>query len=85
MEYIKVENDIWKLADGSLYEGDVSGVSGQASKLAKKGHEYNSDYLAKHGWGVKKSAPKVEEAPKKKSSKKSVENKAVKPEDVEDK
>jgi len=84
MEYIKVENDIWKLADGSLYEGDVSGVSGQASKIAKKGHEYNADYLAKHGWGVKKAAPK-EEAPKKKSTKKSIENKAVKPEDVEDK
>jgi hypothetical protein len=59
MEYIKVENDIWKLADGSLYEGDVS--------------------------GVKKAASKVQEAPKKKSTKKSIENKAVKPEDVEDK
>ena len=38
MEYIKVENDIWKLADGSLYEGDVSGVNGQASKIAKIPH-----------------------------------------------
>lgn len=81
MEYIKVENDIWKLADGSLYEGDVSGVSGQASKIAKKGHEYKVEYLEFHGWGVKK-----EEAPKKKSVKKSeIEDKAVKPSDVEDK
>jgi len=81
MEFIKVENDIWKLADGSLYEGDVSGISGgQASKIAKKGHEYQKDYLEKHGWGVKK------EAPKKKSVKKSeVEDKAIKPSDVEDK
>jgi hypothetical protein len=80
MEYIKVENDIWQLADGSLYEGDISGVSGQASKIAKKGYEYNSEYLAKYGWGVKKEAPK-----KKAATKKKVENKAVKPEDVEDK
>lgn len=82
MEYIKVENDIWKLSDGSLYEGDVSGISGQASKIAKKGHEYKVEYLEFHGWGAKK----VEEAPKKKAVKKSeVEDKAVKSADIEDK
>jgi len=81
MEYIKVENDIWKYADGTLYEGDVSGINGQASKIAKKGHEYQKDYLEYHGWG-KKAAP----APKKKAAaKKAPETKAVKPEDVEDK
>jgi len=82
MEFIKVETDIWQLADGSLYEGDVSGVNGQASKIAKKGHEYSSEYLAKYGWGVKKE----EAAPKKKAVKKdAVEDKAVKSEDIEDK
>lgn len=80
MEYVKVENNIWQLADGSLYEGPVSGVDGQASLIAKKGYEYNAEYLAKYGWGVKKEAPK-----KKASAKKAPETKAVKPEDVEDK
>jgi len=82
MEYIKVEKDIWKLQDGSIFEGPASDVpKSNASKIAKKGMEYSIAYLEQNGW--KKEAPKP--AAPKKSAKKEVENKAVKPEDVEDK
>lgn len=83
MEYIKVEKDIWKLQDGSIFEGPANDVpKSNASKIAKKGMEYSIAYLEQNGW--KKEAPKKPAAPKK-SAKKEVENKAVKPEDVEDK
>jgi len=82
MEYIKVEKDIWKLQDGSIFEGPANDVpKSNASKIAKKGMEYSIAYLEQNGW--KKEAPKP--AAPKKSAKKEVENKAVKPEDVEDK
>tara|TARA_Y100000389_G_scaffold195703_1_gene227518 strand:- start:263 stop:514 length:252 start_codon:yes stop_codon:yes gene_type:complete len=83
MEYIKVEKDIWKMADGSLFEGNVNDVpKGNPSNVAKAGKEYSMEYLEFHGWGKKEKA-----APKKKAAKKDkkVENKAVKPEDTEDK
>jgi len=82
MEYIKVEKDIWKLQDGSIFEGPANDVpKSNASKIAKKGMEYSIAYLEQNGW--KKETPKP--AAPKKSAKKEVENKAVKPEDVEDK
>ena len=76
MEYIKVEKDIWKMADGTLFEGNINDVpKGNPSAVAKAGKEYSMEYLEYHGWGKKEKAPKE----------KKVENKAVKPEDVEDK
>lgn len=82
MEFIKVEKDIWKLQDGSIFEGPANDLpKSNASKIAKKGMEYSIEYLEANGW--KKSEPKKAEP--KKSAKKEVENKAVKPEDVEDK
>lgn len=79
MEYIKVEKDIWKMADGTLFEGNINDVpKGNPSNVAKAGKEYSMEYLESHGWG--------QESKKKKSSKKDkVEDKAVKPSDVEDK
>ena len=81
MEYIVAKTDIWKLQDGTIFEGPANDLpKSNASKIAKKGMEYSVDYLEKNGW--KKAAPK-KAAPKKAAPK--VENKAVKPEDVEDK
>lgn len=81
MEYIKVEKDIWKLQDGSLFEGNINDVpKGNPSKIAKAGYEYKVEYLESHGWGEKKAAPK-----KKAAAKKPPETKAVKKDDVEDK
>ena len=81
MEYIKVKKDIWKMQDGSLFEGNINDVpKGNPSKIAKAGHEYKVEYLESHGWGEKKAAPK-----KKAAAKKSPETKAVKKDDVEDK
>jgi hypothetical protein len=81
MEYIVAKTDIWKLQDGTIFEGPANDLpKSNASKIAKKGMEYSVDYLENNGW--KKAAPK-KAAPKKAAPK--VENKAVKPEDVEDK
>ena len=83
MDYIKVETDIWKLQDGSIFEGSANDLpKSNASKIAKKGMEYKVEYLEGQGWGKKKAAPK-KAAPKKAAPK--AENKAVKPEDLEDK
>ena len=50
MEYIKVEKDIWKMADGSLFEGNVNDVpKGNPSNVAKAGKEYSMEYLEFHG------------------------------------
>ena len=76
MEYIVAKTDIWKLQDGTIFEGPANDLpKSNASKIAKKGMEYSVANLEAQGW--KKAAPK-KAAPK-------VENKAVKPEDVEDK
>jgi hypothetical protein len=72
MEYIKVEKDIWKLSDGSLFEGNVNDAKGTPSNVAKAGKEYSVEYLESHGW--------KKEAPKKKAVKKEApETKAQKP------
>tara|TARA_B100001059_G_C17265362_1_gene300961 strand:- start:225 stop:476 length:252 start_codon:yes stop_codon:yes gene_type:complete len=83
MEFIKVEKDIWKLQDGSIFEGSANELpKSNASKIAKAGMEYKKEYLEGQGWGAKKK----EAAPKKKAAaKKAPETKAVKPEDLEDK
>ena len=70
------------MADGSLFEGNVNDVpKGNPSNVAKAGKEYSMEYLESHGWGKKEKAPKKKAAKKDKK----VENKAVKPEDTEDK
>ncbi len=74
-DYIKVEKDIWKLNDGSLFEGNVNDVpQGNPSNVAKAGKEYSVDYLKLHGWSEKKKS-----APKKKATKKAPSTKAQKP------
>ena len=81
MEFIKVETDIWKLQDGTIFEGSANDLpKSNASKIAKKGMEYKVEYLEAQGWGKKKAAPMKKAAPKA-----APETKAVKPEDVEDK
>ncbi len=72
-DFIKVEKDIWKLEDGSLFEGNINDVpQGNPSNVAKAGKEYKVEYLELHGWGKKKSA-------KKSAAKKAPETKAQKP------
>lgn len=79
MKYIKVEKDIWQLGDGSLFEGAKADLpKSNASKLAGAGKTYPEDYLKEIGF-------LKEDKPKAKKSEKKVENKAVKPKDVEDK
>ena len=79
-EYKVVEKDIWKLSDGSIWEGNVNECpEGNPDNVAKAGKEYSVNYLELHGVGSKKAAPK------KKAVKKAPETKAVKSEDVEDK
>lgn len=82
MEYIVLKKDLYKLADGTLWEGNINNVpKGNASLIGKAGKEYKKDYLEFHGWSAEeKKAPA-----KKKSVKKEVVDKAVKPEDIEDK
>ena len=70
-------------AEDYIFEGSANDLpKSNASKIAKKGMEYKVEYLEAQGWGKKKAAPK-KAAPKKAAPK--AENKAVKPEDVEDK
>lgn len=77
MEFIKVEKDIWKLQDGSIFEGSANELpKSNASKIAKAGMEYKKEYLEAQGWGAKKK----EAAPKKKAAvKEAPETKAQKP------
>ena len=82
-EYKVVEKDIWKLSDGTIWEGNVNQCpEGNPDNVAKAGKEYSVEYLELHGVGKKKAKA----APKKKAAaKKAPETKAVKPEAVEDK
>tara|TARA_B100000902_G_scaffold11033_1_gene13484 strand:- start:24307 stop:24567 length:261 start_codon:yes stop_codon:yes gene_type:complete len=82
-----VEKNIWKLEDGTLFEGDLKDApSGNAALVAKAGREYPEAWLKEQGWGKKEKAPaKKKAAPKKAAESKKVENKAVKPKDTEDK
>jgi hypothetical protein len=77
-EYIKPEKTIWKMADGSIFEGPMAELpKSGASKIAKAGVEVSKEWLKAQGWAdpsEKKAAPAKKSAPKKK-----VETKAVKP------
>lgn len=77
-EFTKVEKNIYKMSDGSIWEGVPADLprSG-ASLIAKAGKEYPTEWLKEQGWG--KKAPAKKKAEPKKSSKKKVETKAVKP------
>jgi hypothetical protein len=67
-EFIKVEKDIWKLEDGSLWEGNINQCpEGNPDSVAKAGKEYQLDYLELHGYGKKKAA--VKKAPETKAQK----------------
>ncbi len=84
MEFIKVEKDIWKLQDGSIFEGSANELpKSNASKIAKAGMEYKKEYLEGQGWGAKKeeAAPKKKKAAHKKkaAAKEAPETKAQKP------
>jgi hypothetical protein len=85
--FIVVEKNIWKLEDGTIWEGNLADApSGNAALIAKAGREYPEAWLKEQGWGKKDKAPaKKKAAPKKAAPKKEVENKAVKPKDTEDK
>lgn len=80
-EFTKVEKNIYKMKDGSIWEGVPADLprSG-ASLIAKAGKEYPTEWLKEQGWGKKApKAPAKKKAEPKKSSKKKVETKAVKP------
>ena len=75
-KFIKPEKSIWKLQDGSIWEGPLSELPrANADLIAKAGYEYPESFLKEKGWG-KKKAPAKKAAPKKK-----VETKAVNPSD----
>ena len=85
--FVVVEKNIWKLEDGTIWEGNLADApSGNATLVAKAGREYPEAWLKEQGWGKKEKAPaKKKAAPKKAAESKEVENKAVKPKDTEDK
>ena len=73
-KFIKPEKSIWKLQDGTIWEGPVSELpKANADLIAKAGWEYPESFLKEQGWG-KKAPAKKKAAPKKKE-----ETKAVKP------
>ena len=82
-DFIKPEKSIWKLNDGTVWEGDFNDLpKSGASLIAKAGKEYPTEWLKEQGWG-KKAPAKKKAAPKKAepkaAPKKKVETKAVKP------
>ena len=73
-KFIKPEKSIWKLQDGTIWEGPISELpKANADLIAKAGWEYPESFLKEKGW---KAPAKKKAAPKKK-----VETKAVKPSD----
>ena len=73
-EFTKVEKSIWKMSDGSFWEGPMSELpKSNAENIAKAGKEYPTAWLKEQGWG--KKAP----AKKKAATKKAPETKAQKP------
>tara|TARA_A100001201_G_C4071197_1_gene195878 strand:+ start:419 stop:685 length:267 start_codon:yes stop_codon:yes gene_type:complete len=87
--FVVVEKNIWKLEDGTIWEGNLADApSGNAALVAKAGREYPEAWLKEQGVGKKapaKKAPAKKAEPKKADKSKEVENKAVKPKDTEDK
>ena len=76
-DYIKPEISIWKLADGTIWEGAQAELpKSNASLIAKAGNEYPTAWLKEQGWG--KKAPAKKAPAKKAAAKKPAETKAVK-------
>ena len=79
-DIFKPEKTIWKMKDGSFFEGSLAELpKSGASKIAAAGKEVSKEWLKEQGW-KDASEKKAEEKPVKKSvPKKKVETKAVKP------
>jgi hypothetical protein len=84
-DIIKPEKTIWKMKDGSFFEGSLAELpKSGASKIAQAGKEVSKKWLKEQGWKDGKKAPAkkapAKKAPAKKAApKKKVETKAVKP------
>ena len=72
-EYTKPQKSIWKLKDGTIWEGPLAELpKSGASLIAKAGKEYPTEWLKEQGWGKKAKAEKkapAKKAPVKKDSK----------------
>ena len=80
-DYIKPEKSIWKLGDGTIWEGPQSELpKSNASLIAKAGNEYPTEWLKEQGWGKKAPAKKApaKAEPAKAKAEKPAENKAAK-------
>lgn len=82
-DIIKPEKTIWKMKDGSFFEGSLAELpKSGASKIAQAGKEVSKKWLKEQGWkdsSAKKKAPAKKAPAKKAAPKKKVETKAVKP------
>ena len=82
-DIIKPEKTIWKMRDGSFFEGSLAELpKSGASKIAQAGKEVSKKWLKEQGWkdsSAKKKAPAKKAPAKKAAPKKKVETKAVKP------
>ena len=82
-DIIKPEKTIWKMKDGSFFEGSLAELpKSGASKIAQAGKEVSKKWLKEQGWkdsSEKKKAPAKKAPAKKAAPKKKVETKAVKP------
>lgn len=84
-DIIKPEKTIWKMKDGSFFEGSLAELpKSGASKIAQAGKEVSKKWLEEQGWKVvsekeAKEAPAKKAPAKKSAPKKKVETKAVKP------
>ena len=52
-EYTNQKKSIWKLADGTVWEGPQSELPKSNASNSKAGHEYPTDWLKEQGWGKK--------------------------------
>lgn len=82
-DIIKPEKTIWKMKDGSFFEGSLAELpKSGASKIAQAGKEVSKKWLKEQGWkdsSAKKKEPAKKAPAKKAAPKKKVETKAVKP------
>ena len=80
-KFIKPEKAIWKLQDGTIWEGPASELpKANADLIAKAGWEYPESFLKEQGWGKKAPAKKApaKAEPAKAKAQEPVENKAAK-------
>ena len=80
-KFIKPEKAIWKLQDGTIWEGPASELpKANADLIAKAGWEYPEAFLKEQGWGKKAPAKKApaKAEPAKAKAQEQVENKAAK-------